>query len=98
MRSAFPEPVVEQISQRLTLVSSPLRIRLVDHLRLHGATSVQTLADELGATHQSVSKALQQLYRNRVVAREREGRRVWYSLIDAKVVDIYAAAIRENEV
>lgn len=88
----IPDPMVDMISQRLSLVSSPLRIRVISYLKCHGATSVEALAGELGATQQSVSKALRHLHLSGVVDRRREGRRAWYSLVDPTVVEIYDRA------
>jgi DNA-binding transcriptional ArsR family regulator len=88
----LPEAVVDRIAERLSVVAAPLHIRLITYLDAHGATNVQTLADDLAATQQSVSKALARLYRSGIVTRRSEGRRVWYRLIDPTVIDLYASA------
>jgi len=65
----------------MRVLAYPLRLRLL--LSLEGReASVQTLADEVSATHQTVSWNLNALYREGLVTRRREGALALYSLAD----------------
>lgn len=90
VRTGFPDPLIELVAHRLRVLGQPLRIRIVIYLERHGETSVQTLADQLHATQQNISRHLGLLLQAGVVARRREGRIVWYRLVDQsafKLVD-----------
>jgi DNA-binding transcriptional ArsR family regulator len=69
------------IAQRLRVLADPVRIRLLDELR-HGEQTVTELADRVGVTQQNCSKHLALVHRAGLVARRREGRVAYYSLVD----------------
>ncbi len=93
-RRPLPDSLVELIARRLRVLGQPLRIRLVDLLELRGETTVQALADELGATQQNMSKHLGLLRQAGILARRREGRVVWYTLVDE---DAFALVVRVGD-
>jgi DNA-binding transcriptional ArsR family regulator len=63
------------------VLGDPVRIRLLDELRA-GEQMVTELADRVGVTHQNCSKHLALLHRAGLVARRRDGRVAYYSLVD----------------
>lgn len=75
------DAVVGLVARRMQLLSDPLRIRLLLALQ-DGEASVQELADVLGTEHRNASRGLNALYRDGVLTRRREGKRVLYSVAD----------------
>ncbi len=86
--SPIPEPLVELIAERFRLLSEPMRVRALDHLRAQGEASVGELATALGTSQQNVSKHLGALHADGVVGRRREGNRVIYAIADETVLEI----------
>lgn len=83
----IPDPLAELIAERFRVLAEPMRIRLLDHLR-DGPMAVGALATELDTSQQNVSKHLSLLYREGIVARERSGNAVIYSIADKTVFDL----------
>lgn len=83
----LPEELAVLIADRFRVMGDPLRIRLLDHLRAGGAT-VSELVDGVGSSQQNVSKHLGVLHQAGIVAREKDGTRVRYSIADATVFDM----------
>lgn len=75
------DAVLGLVARRMQLLSDPLRIRLLLALG-DGEASVQELADVLGDEHRNASRGLNALYRDGVLTRRREGKRVLYSVAD----------------
>jgi len=84
--------LLEAIAQRLRILGQPVRIRIVEHLAVHGETTVQTLADQLAIGQQHTSWHLGLLRRAGILTRRRDGRRVWYSLTDTTAFSLIQAA------
>jgi DNA-binding transcriptional ArsR family regulator len=85
MVSPIPDELVELIARRFRLLSEPMRIRLLDRLR-DGEATVHQLADELGASEQNISKHLTVSTEAGVLARRKQGNRVYYRIADAEVL------------
>ena len=83
----LPPPLTDLIAARFRLLGEPMRIRILDSLR-PGAISVGELADALETTQQNVSKHLTVLHRAGIVAREKKGNRVLYSIADPGVFEL----------
>jgi len=83
--SPIPDELVELIARRFRLLSEPMRIRLLDRLR-GGEATVHQLADELGASEQNISKHLMLSAEAGVLARRKQGNRVYYRLADEDVL------------
>ena len=83
--SPIPDELVELTARRFRLLSEPMRIRLLDRLRDREAT-VHQLADELGASEQNISKHLTLSAEAGVLARRKQGNRVYYRLADEGVL------------
>jgi DNA-binding transcriptional ArsR family regulator len=83
----LPPLLTDLIAARFRLLGEPMRIRILDSLR-SGAASVGELADTLETTQQNVSKHLTILHRAGIVAREKQGNRVLYSIADPGVFEL----------
>jgi DNA-binding transcriptional ArsR family regulator len=83
--SPIPDELVELTARRFRLLSEPMRIRLLDRLRDREAT-VHQLADELGASEQNISKHLTLSAEAGVLARRKQGNRVYYRIADPEVL------------
>jgi DNA-binding transcriptional ArsR family regulator len=80
--SEWSDAVIELVAERLGLLADRTRVRLLALLRLRGRANVQELADQISSTPQNVSRHLNILYRAGIVARERDGTCIFYSLAD----------------
>jgi DNA-binding transcriptional ArsR family regulator len=87
----LPEELLELVATRLRALADPLRMRLLVSLEKREAC-VQELADELDALHQTVSRHLNVLHRDGLVARRREGTQSFYSLADYTALRLIAQA------
>ena len=85
--SPLPPDVAELIAGRFKLLGEPMRLRIIDRLRV-GEAGVGEIATELGTSQQNVSKHLQTLHGAGILARRREGNSVLYSLADGSMVEM----------
>jgi DNA-binding transcriptional ArsR family regulator len=83
----LPDDLVALIAERFRALSEPTRIKMLDRLR-EGEATVIELTDAIGTTEQNVSKHLGVLHRAGIVARRRQGNFVYYSILDAGVVEL----------
>jgi DNA-binding transcriptional ArsR family regulator len=79
--------LVELIAQRFRVIGEPMRIRLLDRLRV-GPAAVGELSEALGASQQNVSKHLGVLLQAGIVSREKRGNHAVYSITDESVFDL----------
>ena len=77
----IPEDLAELIARRFRAIGEPLRVRILDLLR-DGELSVNDLAERLEAGQQNVSKHLGLLADAGIVARRKDGNRVFYRVVD----------------
>jgi len=84
MTHPLPDPLVELVAQRFRIVGEPMRIKLLDQLR-DGSATVGELVEALHASQQNVSKHLGVLHQAGIVAREKQGTSVRYSIADDTV-------------
>lgn len=80
----LPEDLAELIARRFRALGEPLRVRILDLLR-DQELSVNTLADQLGAGQQNVSKHLAVLVESGMLARRKDGNHVYYGIADEGV-------------
>jgi DNA-binding transcriptional ArsR family regulator len=80
----LPEDLAELIARRFRALSDPLRVRILDLLR-DRELSVNTLAEQLGAGQQNVSKHLAVLTDSGMLARRKDGTHVYYRIADEAV-------------
>ncbi len=83
----LPDELVELIARRFRVIGEPMRIKLLDHLRV-GEATVLALTDAVGASQQNVSKHLGVLHDAGIVARRKEGTQVYYRVVDAGVFEL----------
>jgi DNA-binding transcriptional ArsR family regulator len=77
----LPDELAELIARRFRAIGEPLRIRLLDALR-DGELTVNELAERTGASQQNVSKHLALLADAGILARRKDGTRVFYRVAD----------------
>ncbi len=77
----LPEQLVELIARRFRVIGEPMRIRLLDRLR-DGEASVNELTETLGASQQNVSRHLAVLAEAGILGRRKEGKHVYYRIVD----------------
>jgi DNA-binding transcriptional ArsR family regulator len=80
----LPEDLAELIARRFRALGDPLRVRILDLLR-DQELSVTTLAQQLGANQQNVSKHLAVLVDSGTLARRKHGTHVYYRIADEGV-------------
>ncbi len=84
------EPVdpefAELIARRFGALAEPMRLRLIDALRIRGEASVRELSEALEAGDANISKHLHLLLDQRIVGRRRAGTRVIYRIVDSSVL------------
>lgn len=78
------ETVTRELGMLLGVLSHPHRIRIVEELR-DGERDVQTLQGRLGIRQAGVSQHLSVMRAHRIVAERREGRHVYYHLVDPEI-------------
>lgn len=69
----------QELSNFLSSISHPTRIRIIEELR-NGELDVSTLQDKLSESQSKISQNLSLLKAQRIVHERKEGRRVFYSL------------------
>lgn len=79
------EGVAELIARRFGALAEPMRLRILDALRLREEASVGTLAKALDARHGTVSKHLNLLYAQKILGRRKDGTSVLYRITDPVV-------------
>ncbi|NUW36764.1 metalloregulator ArsR/SmtB family transcription factor [Nonomuraea sp. SMC257] len=83
--AGFPEePIYEQLARVGKVLSSPVRLRLLDVLDQQERT-VEELAEEAGIALKNTSAQLQQLRAAHLVTSRKEGTKVFYRLADEGV-------------
>ena len=83
----LPDDLVELIARRFRVIGEPMRIKLLDQLRL-GEATVLALTASVGASQQNVSKHLGVLHDAGIVARRKEGTQVYYRVVDSGVFEL----------
>lgn len=81
-RAVGSPEVMDVVMVRLRVICESTRVQLMALLDQEGSATVQELADRLPSTHQNVSKHLRTLHDAGMVARRRDGNRVYYELAD----------------
>lgn len=83
----LPEDLAELIARRFRVLADPLRVRMLDLLR-DGELSVNTIAEQLDAGQQNVSKHLNVLADAGMVRRRKDGNHVYYGIADEGVFEL----------
>ena len=77
-----------RMAQVLKLLAHPYRLKIVDILEAEEAIPVHGLVDRLGLPQAGVSGHLKKMLRAGLVAAERRGKEVWYSVGDRRSLTI----------
>ncbi len=77
-------PELELVARRFAVLADPLRLKLV-HALFDGEKSVTELVAATGGSQTNVSRDLHLLTDAHVVARRKDGLRVYYSLVDPTI-------------
>jgi len=85
--ASIPDELVELIARRFRLVSEPMRIRVLTRLR-DGEATVHQLAEALGASEQNISTHLMLSADAGVLARRKQGNRVYYRIAEPEVLEL----------
>jgi DNA-binding transcriptional ArsR family regulator len=96
----LPDPLVELIAQRFRVLGEPVRIKLLDSLRV-GPAGVSELARQLGLSQQNASKHLGVLAAAGLVERTRTGNSALYTISDPSVFalcELVCDALRDRVV
>ena len=80
----LPEDLADLIAHRFRALGEPLRVRILDLLR-DQELSVTTIAGQLGAGQQNVSKHLAVLVESGMLTRRKHGTHVYYRIADEGV-------------
>ena len=77
-----------RMAKVLKLLAHPYRLKIVDILESEDAAPVHALVDRLGLPQAGVSGHLKKMLRAGLVAAERRGKEVWYSVGDRRSLTI----------
>jgi DNA-binding transcriptional ArsR family regulator len=97
-RQDFSDELLELIAARFKLLSEPLRLRLLNALR-DGERTVTALVEETGATQANVSRHLALLHGHGMLARRKDGLRVYYGIADPvifRLCDLVCDSLEEE--
>lgn len=81
-RPLLAAPEVDQLASLFRVLANDTRLRILHSIQRAGERSVTEIADEIGASTQSVSNHLQRMSDQQMVATRRDGNRIFYHLID----------------
>ena len=77
-----------RMAKVLKLLAHPYRLKIVDILESEDAVPVHGLVERLGLPQAGVSGHLKKMLRAGLVAAERRGKEVWYSVADRRSLSI----------
>lgn len=77
----------EAIARRFRVLSEPMRLKILYHLR-EGSRTVGELVEATGGTQSNVSRHLSTLLAAGIVERRRDGVHAVYSIPDASIFDL----------
>ena len=89
----LPEWVIECLSRLFSSISDPTRIRIVHALTESERMNVTELAERTDLSVSAVSHQLRLLRDRNLVNARRDGRMVYYSLVDQHVTDLMDSGI-----
>ena len=78
----LPDRTAEELAQLFKVLANDNRLRILHAIHRAGELGTSEIAEEVGATPQSVSNQLQRLADQRIVHARRDGQRVFYRIID----------------
>lgn len=81
-RALIASPEVDELAALFRVLASDTRLRIVHTIARTGEAAVSAIAEDVGASTQTVSNHLQRMADQQIVATRREGNRIFYRLID----------------
>ncbi len=81
-RPLIAVPEVDELASLFRVLGSDTRLRILHTIARSGEAAVTAIAEEVGASPQSVSNHLQRMADQQIVATRRDGNRIYYRLID----------------
>jgi DNA-binding transcriptional ArsR family regulator len=95
----MPDALIEEAARRFALLSDPTRLRILSALLERETMTVTELAECLGITAPNVSQHLARLLSARIVTRQRDGRKLRYSVEDQSLqplCELVCTSLREQ--
>lgn len=95
----LPEPVLDRVCDRFRMLGDPTRLQIVNALHATDELMVGDIVDAVGVSYGSVSKHLALLRSHGLVARRRQGNRIYYRIDDpslSELCDAVCKGIRED--
>lgn len=83
---------MSELAEMFSALSDPSRLRIIAELA-EGEKNVGTIAEEVGLSESATSHHLRNLRQMRIVQARKEGRQVFYSLIDDHVRLLYQVGL-----
>jgi len=90
----LPPSVIERVADRFHLLGDPTRLHLVNALHVDGELSVGELVERVGMSYGAVSKQLAMLRSHGLLARRREGTKIFYRIADPSIEELCNAVCR----
>ena len=87
---AHADRVFETVAELFSLLSTPIRLKIIGAL-CHGEKNVTQLLAEIDTTQPNMSQHLATLYRAGVLGRRREGTQIFYRLQSERVATLCRA-------
>lgn len=84
----LPEAMLDPVARRFKLLGEPARLHLLNLLQTHGELMVQALVEHSGLQQANVSKHLSLMAQGGLVARRREGLKVYYRIADPTIASL----------
>ena len=82
----IPEEQIDSVSNLFSLLSHPVRVKILWLLKRKQSSNVQEIQKELNISQSNVSQHLALLRTNKLVTEERKGKEVHYSLAASKKI------------
>lgn len=84
-RELVPSALTERVARRFKLYSEPARLILLNILHREGEMTVQDLVEASGLNQANVSKHLNLMAKEGILARNKEGLHVYYAICDSTI-------------
>jgi len=84
----LPLDFLANMASVLRVMAHGYRLRIVEHLDLHGPTPGHELLDALGGAQGALSQHLNKLRQTGVLRAERRGKEVWFALANPDALTI----------
>jgi DNA-binding transcriptional ArsR family regulator len=81
------DPVFDTVAAYFAVLSEPTRLKIMHALCL-GEKTVSEVVAETGTTQTNASRHLGIMHRQRVLARRKDGNRIYYSVADQTMVEL----------